>query len=533
MRLVAALCLLPLTAATFPIVELADVAELSHKRDARLKPNATIAVTGEFAGLLQRDGAPVVTLFDKAASTAAGCAFTGKPPLDLAALQPAHRYTVQGAVATWQPADKGGALLLNNCQLLPELIELKKNTLYLGVISTDGREVGFQLMLLDGGEGPVRATLTAIDPGHFLEHWEKRHELSPTLLLSPKPTDWIGSYSRANGKFRFTRKDQQLELTLQSPASFAGKLVARKDLETDARMIVANSSGSLIDYKVTPASTSNRPPVERPREQSKPPRINQTGSYEEAKFVTYEWLGERCFGSKFSDRYVERQIRKPREVFCDYSSTPLSAKKLISGEWELEFMIRQRSSEKAKPERHLLVRIGSVRIGSDRIGSDRITSDKDSVLEVNTYSIQTISFDGARDASPWLNAAPLPTISTRKKAENDPDDMAGNAADKFLWRKHSTGGQSQTMEQFREMNLKGEILLRERLLAREKKENPSRWEFQYEIHKYIGLRQAASRENGTPLRLTVVLREIDGKPVVENVWLDPALKPASPVASHN
>ena len=89
------------------------------------------------------------------------------------------------------------------------------------------------------------------------------------------------------------------------------------------------------------------------------------------------------------------------------------------------------------------------------------------------------------------------------------------------------------MEQFREMNLKGEILLRERLLAREKKENPSRWEFQYEIHKYIGLRQAASRENGTPLRLTVVLREIDGKPVVENVWLDPALKPASPVASHN
>ena len=100
MRLVAALCLLPLTAATFPIVELADVAELSHKRDARLKPNASIAITGEFAGLLQRDGMPVVTLFDKAASTAAGCAFTTKPALDLAELQTKAQGAASGRCAT-------------------------------------------------------------------------------------------------------------------------------------------------------------------------------------------------------------------------------------------------------------------------------------------------------------------------------------------------------------------------------------------------------------------------------------------------
>ena len=514
MRLLAVLCLLPLAAATPPIVELGDVAELFHKRDARLKPNAAIAITGEFAGLLQRDGAPVVTLFDKAASTAAGCAFTTKPAVDLAALQTAHRYTVQGVVATWQPADKGGALLLNNCQLLPELVELKKNTLYLGVISTDGREVGFQLKLLDGGEGPLRATLTAIDPGHFLEQWEKRHELSSALLLSPKPTEWAGSYSRANGKFHFTRKDQQLDLTLQSPASFAGKLVASKDLETGARMIVANSSGSLIDYKVTPASTSNRPPVERPSEQPKPRRSNQTGSYEDAKFVAYPWLDVSCSGNKYSARDVERQIREPREVFCDYSSTPLSAKKLISGEWELEFMIRQRSSQKANPERHLLLRIGT---------------DKDSGLEVKTYSIQAVSLDGVRDNSPWLDAAPLPIIATRNKTELDLDFIAGKAADEFL-RSKNPNQRQESLEQVGELRWKSEIYLRKGLLSREKKENPSRWECQYKVMKYAGLEQVSSRKNGTPMRLAVVLRDIDGKLVVENVWLDPAPKPASPVA---
>lgn len=513
MRLLAALCLLPLAAATLPIVELADVADLLHKRDARLKPNASIAITGEFAGLLQRDGAPVVTLFDKAASTAAGCAFSGKPPFDPAALQVAHRYTVQGVVATWQPADKGGALLLNNCQLLPELIELKKNTLYLGVISTDGREVGFQLKLLDGGEGPVRATLTAIDPGHFLEQWEKRHELSSTLLLSPKPTEWVGSYSRANGKFRFTRKDQQLELTLQSPASFAGKLVAKKNLETDARMIVANSSGSLVDYNVTPASASNRPPVVLPREQAKPLGFkNRRSSYEDAKFVAKEWLGESCFGGKFSERDVERQIREPREVFCDFSASPLSAKKITSGEWEFEFKIRQSSSDRAKAERHLLLRIGS---------------GNDSGMEVKTYSIQTISSNGVREASTWLDAPPLPIIEKQKK-DQDPDALAQFAVLVFIENRRPNFRQLESKE---EVHLRSEILLNPRLLSRVKKENPSSWEFQYEVMKYIGLDQADSRKNGTPMRLTVVLREIDGKLVGENVWLDPAPKPASPVAS--
>ena len=514
MRLLAAVCLLPLAAVTPPIIELGDVAELSHKRDARLKPNASIAITGEFAGLLQRDGMPVVTLFDKAASTAAGCAFTTKPALDLAELQTAHRYTFQGVVATWQPAEKGGALLLNNCQLLPELIELKKNTLYLGVISTDGREVGFQLKLLDGGEGPLRATLTAIDPGHFLEQWEKRHELASALLLSPKPTEWTGSYSRANGKFHFTRKDQQLDLTLQSPASFAGKLVARKDLQTDARMIVANSSGSLIDYKVTPASTSNRPPVERPSEKPKPRRSNQTDSYEEAKIVAKEWLDVSCRGHTFSEQNIERPARQPKEVFCYASDNPLLAKKNTAEEWEFEYKIKPNNRDKVQIERHLLLRIGAL---------------KDSGLEVRTYSIQTVSLDGVLEASQWLNAAHL-SIIPKKTKDQETDALAEIGVYEFL-RKKNPSQRRESLVEGRALRISGEIFLREGLLSREKKENSNRWEFQYAVMKYIGLDQADDRKNGTPMKLTVILRDIDGKLFVENVWMDPAPKPASPVAS--
>ncbi len=269
MRNLAMMLALPLLAAPLPVFELADLSALFNKRDPRLRQNATIQLTGELADFIQGDGSTVLTLFDKETATAAGCEIPGKSRRDFPTLLVNHRYSVQGTLSNWQPSQKGGALLLRACQVLPEPIELRTDTLYLGVLRTGDHETGFQLKLLDGGEGPVRATFTPIDSGRFLEDWEHRNSLPLKLLLSPKPTQWTGSFSRATQSFHFSRQEQTLDMLLTSPASFAGKLTARKNLETDARMIVANSSGTLIDYPNSQSLTARAPTVSGPMQSRK------------------------------------------------------------------------------------------------------------------------------------------------------------------------------------------------------------------------------------------------------------------------
>ena len=260
---------LPLLAAALPVFELADLSALFNKRDPRLRQNATVQLTGELADFIQGDGSTVLTLFDKETGTAAGCEIQGKSRRDFPTLLANHRYSVQGTLSNWQASQKGGAILLRACQVLPELIEIRKDTLYLGVLRTGDHETGFQLKLLDGGEGPLRATFLAIDSGRFLEDWEYRNSLPLNLRLSPKPTQWTGYFSRATQSFHFTRQEQKLDMLLTSPASFAGKLTARKNLETDARMIVANSSGTLIDYPNPKSLTANPPKVDSPMQSRK------------------------------------------------------------------------------------------------------------------------------------------------------------------------------------------------------------------------------------------------------------------------
>ena len=275
-----------LLAASFPVFELSDLAALYSKRDPRLRPNTVLQVTGELSDFIDREGSTVLALFDKASGTAVGCEIPRKSRRDFPALLANHRYTVQGTVSTWQPSEKGGALLLHSCQVLEEPIELRKDTLYLGVMRTGEYETGFQLKLLDGGEGPVQATFLAIDSAGFLREWERRNSLGAAQLLSPKITEWTGYFSRATKTFHFSRLDQKLDLVLTSPASFSGKLTVKKELQTDARMIVANSSGYLIDYQVSPNSAGRRPVPVKPRQSANSHQFTQF----EVERTANEWL---------------------------------------------------------------------------------------------------------------------------------------------------------------------------------------------------------------------------------------------------
>ena len=288
MRILGLFSALPLLAASLPVLELSDLAALYSKRDPRLRPNTVLQVTGELSDFMDREGSTVLALFDKATGTAVGCEIPRKTRRDFPALVANHRYTVEGTVSKWQPSESGGALLLQSCKVLEEPIELRKDTLYLGVLRTGEHETGFHLKLLDGGEGPVQATFLAIDSAGFLREWERSNRLGAAQLLSLKTTEWTGYFSRATKTFHFSRLDQKLDLVLTSPASFSGKLTVKKDLQTDARMIVANSSGYLIDYQVSPNSAGRRPVPAKPRQSGNDP-INQFTQFEVERIAT-EWL---------------------------------------------------------------------------------------------------------------------------------------------------------------------------------------------------------------------------------------------------
>ncbi len=288
MHIFALFSALPLLAASVPVLELSDLAALYSKRDPRLRPNTMLQVTGELSDFIDRDGSTVLALFDKATGTAVGCEIPRKSRRHFPGLLAKHRYTVEGTVSKWQPSESGGALLLLSCKVLEEPIELRKDTLYLGVMRTGEHETGFHLKLLDGGEGPVQATFLAIDSAGFLREWERSNRLSVAQLLSLKPTEWTGYFSRATKTFHFSRLDQKLDLVLTSPASFSGKLTVQKELQTDARMIVANSSGYLIDYQVSPDSAGRRPVPSKPSHSGNDP--NRQYTQFEVERIANEWL---------------------------------------------------------------------------------------------------------------------------------------------------------------------------------------------------------------------------------------------------
>ncbi len=315
-----------LLAASLPVFELSDLASLYSKRDPRLQTNTVLQVTGELSDFIDREGSTVLALFDKATGTAVGCEIPRKSRRDFSALLTNHRYTVQGTISNWQPSEKGGALLLNSCKVLEEPIELRKDTLYLGVMRTGEYETGFQLKLLDGGEGPVQATLLAIDSAGFLREWERRNSLSATQLLSPKATEWTGYFSRATKTFHFSRKEQKLDLVLTSPASFSGKLTVKKELQTDARMIVANSSGYLIDYQVSPNSAGRRPVPSKPR---------QSGNGSNTQYTQFEV-------EKIANEWLEG-FRKSEEAIGLGAPSLNSATRIGGVEqlWEVSYIIRR------------------------------------------------------------------------------------------------------------------------------------------------------------------------------------------------
>ncbi len=249
-----------LSAAMPPIFELGTLpAQL--KAHNSLRPGTPIQITGTVTEFIEHQGSTVITMFDVETATAAGCTIENKSRRDLPEMFASRRYTVEGTLVRWEPQQAGTAILLDHCRVLPSLIELKPQILYLGVVRTGEREVGFQLRIDEGGEGLFHARLTPIDSVKFLEEWEHKLGLPKAKRLTPGPSEWTGIYSRATKSMHLTRDTQHLDLTLQSPASFAGLLTVRNGTETQVRMMAANSSGHLFGYQAQPNPHERRPPV--------------------------------------------------------------------------------------------------------------------------------------------------------------------------------------------------------------------------------------------------------------------------------
>ena len=295
-----------LSSAVPPIFELATLpAQL--KAHNPLRPGTPIQITGTVTEFIEHQGSTVITMFDPESATAAGCTIENKSRRDLPEMFANRRYSVEGTLVRWDPQQAGTAILLDHCRVLPALIELKPQTLYLGVVRTGDREVGFQLRINEGGEGPFHARLTPIDSGKFLEEWEHKLGLRTAQRLTPGPSEWTGIYSRATKSMHLTRDTQHLDLTLQSPASFAGLLTVRKGTETQVRMMVANASGHLFGYQAQPNPQERRPPV--PAAQPSAPRRSQVP---EITLATAETVATHWFDKR--EEYRNHSASTPKKV---------------------------------------------------------------------------------------------------------------------------------------------------------------------------------------------------------------------------
>ena len=341
MRLYLGLLAIPLFGVV-PAYELGGLAALLSERGNSLRAGARVQITGTLSESIEHEGSVVIALFDKDTATAAGCTINGKTRRDLPEMVAGRRYSVEGTLLRWEPQYAGTAILLDHCRVLPDLIELKPGTIYIGVVGAGEREVGFQLRIEEGGEGPFHARLTPIDSGKFLEEWENRLALDRKLRLTRGPTDWTGSYSRAAKSMQLVRQGQVLDLVLQSPASFAGVLTVRKGTQTQVRMMVANSSGHLFGFPAQPNPQQRRPAV-APAQPRAPRRVEAPLlSIGEAETIAANWFRDHAeYGAQSvaSAKRVEGGWLMVYELFAEGKTGTISLRLTRNGQEKVEVEI--------------------------------------------------------------------------------------------------------------------------------------------------------------------------------------------------